>query len=47
VFATVRGLLGVSYRGYMSLGESALIGIEPVYINRLGAGVNLIITMRL
>jgi hypothetical protein len=47
LFGTVRGLLGISYRGYMSLGESALIGIEPVYVNRLGAGVNLIITMRL
>lgn len=47
LFGTVRGLLGISYRGYMSLGESALIGIELVYINRSGAGVNLIITMRL
>jgi hypothetical protein len=47
VFATVRGLLGVSYRAYWSIGETQLLGVEPVYVNRLGAGVNLIFTVRL
>jgi hypothetical protein len=47
VFATVRGLLGVSYRAYWSLGETQLLGIEPMYVNRLGAGVNLLFTTRL
>ena len=47
VFGTVRGLLGVSYRSYVSVGQTALLGIEPVYVNRLGMGVNLIFTQRL
>lgn len=46
-FATVRGLVGGSYRAYWSISETKLLGIEPVYINRLGAGVNLIFTTRL
>lgn len=46
-FATVRGLVGVSYRAYMSLGETQLLGIEPMYVNRLGPGVNLLFTARL
>jgi hypothetical protein len=47
VFATVRGLLGASYRAYWSIGETQLLGIEPMYITRLGAGVNIIFTTRL
>jgi hypothetical protein len=47
LFATVRGLLGVSYRAYWSIGETQLLGIEPMYVTRLGAGVNLIFTTRL
>jgi hypothetical protein len=47
VFATVRGLIGASYRAYWSLGDSQLLGIEPVYVNRLGPGVSLIFTARL
>jgi hypothetical protein len=47
VFATARGLLGASYRAYWSIGETQLLGVEPVYVNRLGAGVNLLFTTRL
>jgi hypothetical protein len=47
VFATVRGLLGASYRAYWSLSDTQLLGVEPMYVNRLGAGVNLIFTTRL
>lgn len=47
VFATVRGMLGASYRAYWSIGRTELLGIEPVYINRLGVGVNLLFTARL
>lgn len=47
VFATARGLLGASYRAYWSIGQTELIGIEPVYVNRLGLGVNLLFTARL
>ena len=46
VFGTVRGVVGVSYRAYRSIGENALVGIEPV-VSRLGVGVNLIFTGRL
>jgi hypothetical protein len=46
-FGTVRGLVGVSYRSYMSIGRSEMIAIEPVWVNRLGLGVNVLITMRL
>jgi hypothetical protein len=46
-FATVRGLLGASYRAYWSIGETQLLGVEPVYVNRLGVGVNLLFTVRL
>lgn len=46
-FGTVRGLVGASYRAYWSIGETQLIGVEPIYVNRLGLGVNLIFTARL
>lgn len=46
VFGTVRGLMGASYRAYWSIGETQLVGVEPV-VNRLGLGVNLIFTQRL
>lgn len=46
-FGTVRGLVGGSYRAYWSIGETQLIGVEPMYVNRLGLGVNLIFTARL
>jgi hypothetical protein len=43
-FATVRGLLGASYRAYWSIDETQLLGVEPVYVNRLGVGVNILFT---
>jgi hypothetical protein len=43
-FATVRGLLGASYRAYWSIGETQLLGVEPMYVNRLGVGVNILFT---
>jgi hypothetical protein len=46
-FATVRGLLGASYRAYWSIGETQLLGVEPMYVNRLGVGVNILFTTRL
>ena len=46
-FATLRGLVGATYRAYTSIGQYTLIGIEPGYINRLGASVNVLITARL
>jgi hypothetical protein len=46
-FATVRGLVGGSYRAYWSLGETALLGIKPMYVSRLGAGINILFTQRL
>lgn len=47
LFATVRGLLGASYRAYWSVGETQLFGIEPTYVSRLGPGVNILFTTRL
>lgn len=47
LFGTVRGLLGVSYRAYWSIGDTQLLGIEPMYVNRLGVGVNILFTARL
>jgi hypothetical protein len=47
VFGTVRGMVGISYRAYISIGETQLVGIEPMYINRLGVGVTLLFTARL
>lgn len=47
LFGTVKGMLGISCRGYVSLGENDLIGIEPFYANRVGAGVNIIFTTKL
>jgi hypothetical protein len=47
VFGTVRGLYGASYRAYWSIGETQLVGVEPVYVNRLGVGVNILFTVRL
>lgn len=46
-FGTVRGLVGASYRAYWSIGQTQLIGVEPVWVSRLGLGVNLIFTARL
>lgn len=46
IYKTVRGLYGASYRAYWSIGETQLIGVEPV-VSRLGVGVNLIFTARL
>lgn len=46
-FATLRGLVGGSYRAYWSIGETALLGVEPMYVTRLGAGINLLFTTRL
>ncbi len=46
-FATARGLLGAGYWAYWSIGQTELLGIEPMWVNRLGVGVNLIFTARL
>lgn len=46
LFGTVRGLYGASYRAYWSIGDTQLVGVEPV-VSRLGVGVNLIFTARL
>jgi len=46
LFGTVRGVVGMSYRAYWSIGEYSLVGVEPV-VSRLGLGVNLIFTGRL
>lgn len=46
-FATVRGMIGASYRAYWSIGETEVVGIEPMYVSRLGLGVNLLFTARL
>lgn len=46
-FGTVRGLVGASYRAYWSIGDTQLFGVEPMWVNRLGLGVNLIFTQRL
>lgn len=47
LFGTVRGLVGASYRAYWSIGDTQLLGVEPMYVSRLGVGVNLIFTARL
>jgi hypothetical protein len=47
VFATARGNVGASYRGYISLGRSDLVGVEPFYSSRTGMGINLLFTTRL
>lgn len=47
LIGTVRGLVGASYRAYWSIGQTQLIGFEPVWVSRLGVGVNLIFTARL
>lgn len=47
VFGSVRGMIGASYRAYFSIGETQLLGIEPCYSNKTGAGVNLLFTARL
>lgn len=47
VFGTVRGLAGASYRAYISIGDTQLLGIEPMYVNRLGVGVNILFTAKL
>lgn len=47
LFGTVRGLAGASYRAYWSLSERQLLGVEPMYVNRLGVGVNVVFTARL
>lgn len=47
LYGTVRGNLGASFRGYISLGPSDILGIEPFYGTRTGIGVNLVFTTRL
>lgn len=46
LFGTIRGQVGASYRAYWSIGETQLLGVEPV-VSRLGVGVNLLFTARL
>jgi len=47
LFGTVRGNLGASFRGYISLGPFDMLGIEPFYGTKTGIGVNAIFTSRL
>lgn len=47
VFGTARGNLGASYRGYMSVGQYNLLGIEPFYGTKTGVGIGLIFTTQL
>jgi hypothetical protein len=47
LYGTVRGNVGASFRGYLSLGRSDLIGIEPFYGTRSGIGFSLVFTTRL
>lgn len=47
LFGTVRGNVGASYRGYLSLGRSDVIGVEPFYGTKTGVGVSIIFTTRL
>lgn len=47
LFGSVRGMIGASYRGYISICETQLFGIEPFYSNKTGPGVNVLFTARL
>ena len=47
LFGTVRGNFGASFRGYLSLGPSDILGIEPFYGTKTGIGVSIIFTSRL
>jgi hypothetical protein len=47
LYGTVRGNLGASYRGYISLGRSDILGIEPFYGTRTGIGISLVFTTKL
>ena len=47
VFGTVRGNVGGSYRGYISIGRYDILGIEPFYGSKTGIGVSVIFTTRL
>jgi hypothetical protein len=47
IYGTARGNVGGSFRGYISLGRSDIIGVEPFYGTRTGVGVSIIFTTRL
>lgn len=47
IYGTARGNVGASFRGYISLGRSDILGIEPFYGTRTGIGVSVIFTTRL
>lgn len=47
LYGSVMGMLGVSYRGYVSLSEYELLGVEPFYSRRTGPGFNVLYTMKL
>jgi hypothetical protein len=47
LYGTVRGNIGASYRGYISLGRSDILGVEPFYGTRTGIGISIIFTTKL
>ena len=47
LFSTVGRNLGASYRGYISLTDNHIIGIEPFYGTKTGIGVSAIFTVKL
>jgi hypothetical protein len=46
-FGTARGNIGASFRGYLTVGRSDIIGIEPFYGTKTGIGLSIIFTSRL
>lgn len=47
LYGSVKGMVGASYRCYISLGAYELFGIEPFYSKRTGLGINVLYTMKL
>jgi len=47
LFGSIRGMVGTSYRAYVSPSGDLLIGIEPFISNKTGLGVNILFTQRL
>jgi hypothetical protein len=47
LYGSVTGMIGISYRSYVSLSEFELLGVEPFYSKRTGAGINLFYTIKL
>jgi hypothetical protein len=47
LYGTARGNFGASFSGYLSIGESELVGVEPFYGTRTGPWISIIFTTRL